>query len=198
MKAKYKLNLKYSIMGLFLILCAYIIISFISGARFSPDQAAKTSRWVENTSVLLGTAETPPYKVYIYENQDKYRTILTGYKFPFWRYRGSSWANKTEDKVKLVGWCSYSDGGAGKGITVVPVQSFDDRVAFIEMGSGPDLQRKPVKTGEVLLFSWEKSIKWNNLKAIACSGDNKVLYKLGYEVNNSKINMDELRWLPKD
>jgi RNA polymerase sigma factor (sigma-70 family) len=46
--------------------------------------------------------------------------------------------------VKLVGWCSgkYDE----KGITVVPVQCFDEQVAYIEMGTN-NRQRKEVKVG---------------------------------------------------
>lgn len=97
-----------------------------------------------------------------------------------------------------MGWCSYVDVENGKGITVVHVQSFDDNVAFIEMGSGADLQRKTVKVGGVLLFSWKKSIKLNDLNAIAYSSDDKELYKLGYKIINSTIHADELRWIPSD
>lgn len=190
--------MKNLFIGLLLITCIYFSILFLSGTRFSPNQVAKASQWVDNTSVLLGTVESPPYTVYVYENADEYRTVLVECRFPFWRSNSSSWANKAEDLVKLVGWCSYADVENGKGITVVPVQSVDDNVAFIEMGSGADLQRKTVKAGGVLLFSWEKSIRWNDLNAIAYSSDNKELYKLGYEITNSTIHSDELRWLPSD
>ncbi|MGB8455794.1 MAG: hypothetical protein WCD89_26195 [Anaerocolumna sp.] len=197
MKVYYKSNMKKLFIGLLLIVCSYVIISLISGARFFPDQVVKTSRWIDdNTSVLLGTVESPPYKVYVYENADEYRTVLIGYKFPFWRLNGSSGRNKTMDIVKLVGWYSYINGETGKGLTVVPVQSFDDNIAYIEMGSGTDLQRKVVNAGEVLFFSWEKSIRWNDLNGIAYSSDNKELYKLRYEIINSTIHPDELRWFP--
>lgn len=192
MKDKYRL--KNLILGPLIIVIIYMIILLLSGARFTPNQVIKTSPWIDKSSVLLATVNSSPYKVYVYENTDKYHTILVKYKFPFWRSDISSWANKTNDKVKLVGWCSYSDGKIG--ITVVPVQSFDDNVAYIKMGFGTDLQQKMVKTGEVLLFSWTKSIRWNDLDAIAYSSDNKELYKLGYEIINSTIHPDELRWLP--
>jgi|GEM_PF-1682223 hypothetical protein len=188
-------NIKKILIGILLLACTVMLLSLGFGARFSADQAVKTSDWIDDSSVLLGTVSSPSYQVYLYENADKYRTILAKYKFPFWRSNSSSWANKTEDMVKLVGWCSYADDN-GQGITVVPVQSFDDNVAFIEMGSGADLQRKAVSTGEVLLFSWEKLIRWNDLNAIAYSSDHEELYKLGYEVNNSTVHTDELRWLP--
>lgn len=97
--------------------------------------------------------------------------------------------------MKLVGWCSCA-GDNGKDITVVPVQSFDENVAFIEMGSGADLQRKAVKPGEVLLFSWEKLKTLNDLNAIAYSSDHKELYKLRHEIINSTMRASELRWLP--
>lgn len=192
LKDKYRLRNLF--LGLLIIVIIYMIILLLSGARFTPIQVVKTSPGIDKSSVLLGTVSSSPYKVFVYENTDKYRTILVKYKFPFWRSDSSSWANKTDDKVKLVGWCSYSDGR--NGITVVPVQSFDDNVAYIKMGSGADLQQKMIKAGEVLLFSWTKSIRWNDLNAIAYSSDNKELYKLEYEIVNSTIHPDGLRWLP--
>lgn len=193
----YLKNMKKLFIGILLITCICVIILLGSGARFSSDQVVKDSHWIDDTSVLLGIVESPPYKVYVYENADEYRTIPVKYRFPFWRSDSSSWSNKTEDMVKLVGWCSYADEN-GNGITVVPVQSFDDNVALIEMGSGADLQRKAVTTGEVLFFSWEKPIRWNDLNAIAYSSDNKELYKLRYEIINSTIRTDELRWFPSE
>lgn len=174
----------------------YVAISFAAGSRFTPDQALKVSEWIDHTSVLLGKVDSDKYQVYVYENSDVYRTIVVEYKFPFWRQNVSSWANKTQDKVKLVGWCSYND--YKNGITVIPVQNFDEQVTYIEMGSDSDLQRKEIKVNEVLLFTWKKSLRWNDLNAVAYSSDNKALYKLGYEINNSTIHADELRWFPAD
>lgn len=182
--------------GLLLVSFFYFCILFLSGARFFPSQAAKGTTEIDNSSVLLGTEGKFPYKVYVYENAENYCTVITEFKFPLWRSDCILWAKNEGDMVKLVGWCSYGKTDAGKGITVVPVQALDENVAYIEMGLGEDRQSKEVKRGETVLFSWDKQIPWNDLNAIAYSMDKKALYSLGYEIVNSTIHSDELRWLP--
>lgn len=188
-------------LSVIIVICAICVVlygaySYVSGKRFDSLQSAQCSQWIDEKSVLLGEAGFHPYKVYLYENEDKYRTIMTQYSFPFWRMGGDSWANKTDDKIKLVGWCSWADGD--KGITVVPIQCFDANVAYIEMGSGTDYERKDVIVGDVVVFAWNKGIMWNDLNAVAYSSDDKQLYELGYEIINSTVKADELRWLPID
>ncbi|MBL4937753.1 hypothetical protein JK636_18775 [Clostridium sp. YIM B02515] len=176
-------------------LCLAIAFSYFSGIRFNAIQAAKYNSYVNEKSILLGDVKIGSYRVFFYENDDKYRTVLTERVFPFWRLNGNSyWANKTDDNIKLVGWCSLNNGE--KGVTTVPVQSFDKKVSYIKMGSNSDLLVKNIPYGEVVIFTWNKGIPWNVLNAIAYSSDNKPLYKLGYEIVNSAIKADELRWLP--
>ncbi|MDF2512956.1 MAG: hypothetical protein K0S04_2822 [Herbinix sp.] len=195
--ANQKLFVKKLIIRLFIFGAICFVFFFISGARFTSKQAINTNPWLEDTSTLLETVDSSPYMVYLYENSDKYLTVIAQYKFPFWKSNTGFWANKTEDMIKLVGWCNYNDG-ADNYITVVPVQSFDENVAFIEMGPVTDRQRKAVKSGEVLIFSWKKSINWNDLNGVAYSIDNQELYHLGYEIVNSTIHPSELRWLPSN
>jgi hypothetical protein len=162
--------------------------------RFSAEQAAGTSRYVDEQSTLLGEVEVGAYKVFFYENEDKYRTVLTKESFGLWKNSNSSWANKTEDQVKLVGWSSMTDRTGGQGVTAIPVQSFDHQVAYIEMGPEKERQRFDLTSGETVIFAWDSPIRWNDLNGIAYSGDGNPLYKLGYETANQPIRTDELRW----
>ncbi len=170
-------------------------LAYTQGVRFSAAQAAGTSRYVDEQSVLLGEVEVGAYKVFFYENEDKYRTVLTKESFGLWRNSSSSWANKTEDQVKLVGWSSMADGGSGQGVTAIPVQSLDPQVAYIEMGPENERKKLELAFGETAIFAWDSPIRWNDLNGIAYSGDGSPLYKLGYETANHSIRTDELRWL---
>lgn len=172
----------------------YFAQAYANGKRIEAYASAQSSHWIDEESILLGEVEMYPFHIFLYENEDKYRTIATKYSFPFWELGSSSWANKTDDLIKLVGW--YSVTSDGEGITVVPIQCFDDNVAYIKMGDNDDRLRKEVKVGEVVIFSWATSLRWNDLNGIAYSKDDKPLYKLGYEIENSFIKTDELRWLP--
>lgn len=178
---------------LFLVSATYFSHAYATGKSFRSYDAAQNSRWIDEASILLKQVDVSPFHVYLYENEDKYRTIVTTYSFPFWSIASSSWANKTEDQIKLVGW--YSESRNGKGITVVPVQSFDEEITYIEMGSSERL-RKEIITGEVTVFSWNRALKWNELNGVAYSADGTPLYKLGYDTQTGMIKIDELRWLP--
>jgi hypothetical protein len=184
--------------GIILILSitALIAYGYVQGIRFDAQQTANINRYVDEKSVLLGEVEINSYKVFFYENEDKYRTIITEKAYFVWKNGNSFWANKNDDKVKLVGWCSMTGTESGKGVTAIPVQSYDKQVAYIEMGPEGDRLIKDVAYGKTSIFAWDKAIRWNDLNAIAYSSSNKPLYKLGYEIVNNHINTDELRWLP--
>lgn len=192
-----RLRKTLTLTGLACIVSLVLITSFAytQGLRFSAEQAAGTSRYVDEQSTLLGEVEVGAYKVFFYENEDKYRTVLTKESFGLWKNSSSSWANKTEDQVKLVGWSSMTDKTGGQGVTAIPVQSLDPQVAYIEMGPDKERQRLELAVGETAIFAWDSSIRWNDLNGIAYSGDGKPLYKLGYEAANHSIRTDELRWL---
>ncbi len=170
-------------------------IAYTQGLRFNAQQAAGTSRYVDEQSTLLGEVEVGAYKVFFYENEDKYRTVLTKESFGLWKNSSSSWANKTEDQVKLVGWSSVGEGRNGQGVTAIPVQSLDPQVAYIEMGPEKKRQKRDAAFGETAIFAWDSPIRWNDLNGIAYSGDGNPLYKLGYDTANPSIRTVELRWL---
>ena len=124
---------------------------------------------------MLGEAEIGSYKVFFYENDDKYHTIITEKWCFLWKLNSSSfWANKFDDTVKLVGWCSITDTGNGEGLTAIPVQSYDERVAYIEMGPEDYRIMKSVSFGDTVIFAWDKGIPWNDLNAIAYSSDGQT------------------------
>lgn len=193
-RVKRRRTIMTACISLIIVLILYAAYSYAVGGRFDAYQCAQNSYWVDEQSILLGDVESGSFHVYLYENEDKYRTIGTKYSFPFWMPGNSSWANKTNDSVKLVGWYSQKDGDSG--ITVVPVQCFDENVAYIEMGDGENRLRKEVKIGDVIIFSWPDGIRWNDLNGLAYSNDGEPLYRLGYDVTDSVIVVDELRWLP--
>lgn len=180
-----------------LCLCGLGSYAYADGVRFAARQAAQSSRYVDEKSVLLADMQVNSYRLFFYENDDKYRTILTHNILGVWKLNGNSfWANKTDDAVKLVGWCSLEDPEKGLGIMAVPVQSFDAHVAYIEMGPQDDRIKIDVAPGDLAIFSWCYSLRWNDLDGVAYDADGRPLYELGYEVNGGTIKPNELRWLP--
>lgn len=147
-------------------------------------------------AVLLGEVEIDSFNILFYENDDKYLTLI---KEQVSSYENSIEVLKFEDNVKLVGWCSMRLSDYGKEVTAIPVQSFDEKVAYITMGKDIHRNSKNISYGEVVVFAWDKLMSWNDLEAIAYSSDDIPLYELGYEIRRGEpIKTNELRWLPLD
>jgi len=143
---------------------------------------------------LIDEINTKYFKVFLYDDVDKYQTITVERIGPFWKLNGfSTYVNKTNDSLKLIGWCHLQI--KDKGVTVVPVQSFDRNVAYIKMGSFSDELIKDIPYGEIVVFTWDKIVRWNDLNAVAYSNEDKPLYTLGYEIINSYIDINGLKWI---
>lgn len=171
----------------------FCFISYSLGYRLTPYKSSQAVEEITDKSILLADIKMDSYHVYFYENEDVYRTIICQYNFPFWKSSINFYANKTEDKVKLVGWCSAGDNRGA--ITMIPVQNFDENVAYIEMGFNVGRYAQETPVGDVIVFTWDKSIPWNDLDGIAYNKSGEPLYYMGYEIKNNTIHPDELRWL---
>lgn len=187
---KNKLQIFKIVVVLVILFC---FISYSLGYRLTPYQSSQAVEEITDKSILLADIKMDSYHVYFYENEDKYRTIICQYNFPFWKSNIRFYANKTEDKVKLVGWCSAGDSRSA--ITMITIQNFDENVAYIEMGFNAGRYAQETPVGDVIVFTWDKSIPWNDLDGIAYNKSGEPLYQLGYEIKNNTIHRDELRWL---
>lgn len=99
------------------------------------------------------------------------------------------------DAVKTVGLISLKDQNS-KQITVFAVQTKDPNIRFIEAGSNSDRQRKPITLNETVVFSWDKTLLWNDINAIAFDKDNLQSYKYEFLQNVTTISTKDLRWYP--
>jgi len=175
-----------------------IFTSYATGIRFTSLQAANADQFVSKESTLLDDVEIGSFKIFLYENDDRYRTVIVEQLYRFWKLNGNSfYTNKTNDSLKLVGLCRLQT--KDKGVTVVPVQSFDTKVAYIKMGTVNDEIMKNISYGQVTFFVWDKYLPWNDFNAVAYSNEDTPLYILfGYDIVNNSANVSELRWYPFD
>lgn len=182
-----------------LIVIVIILLSYgyIRGIRFDARRAAETNRYIDKESVLLGKAAVNSHEIFFYENEDQYHIIMTERAFFGWKPSNSSfYAKKTNDPVEMVGRYSMAASRDGNGLTAIAVQSCDKDVSCIAMGPVDNRIEKDITCGDAVIFTWNTSIRWNDLNAIAYSDDGNPLYLLAYEIAGGQIKADELRWLP--
>lgn len=166
---------------------------FVNGYRFSSLEAAKLSPQISNDSKYIDELDYNTGKLYLFDSSGQYHTVVVEKDLLLWKSYSSFWTNKTSDKVQLIGWCSENNPNGS--VTAVFVKCFDNSVSYIEMGKDEYRIRKDIKGQKDIIFSWNKCFPWNNLHGIAYSKDGKSLYELGYEIKDSTIHADELRWL---
>ena len=179
-----------------MVICITAVTFYLTGVRFHAQQAARASSYVDEGTILLADADIDSHRIFFYENADQYNTVLTKKYLIMWgNSSGSFRVPKTDDAVKLVGWCSFGDGQNHEGFTAIAVQNYDEDVMYIKMGPDNDRVVQNTPCGETTVFLWNKCIRWNDLNAVAYSVDEKPLYQLGYETENNQIITDELKWL---
>ena len=169
------------------------IFLFVNGYRFSSFEAAKLSPQISSDSKYIDELDYNTGKLYLFENSDRYHTVVAEKNLLLWKSDCSFWINKTSDKVQLIGWCSKNNSNGS--VTAVFVKCLDNSVGYIEMGKDEYRVRKNVNGQTNVIFSWNKCFPWNDLHGVAYSKDGKALYELGYEIKDSTIHIDELRWL---
>lgn len=189
-----KKNTHKIIVILVLILLLLIPFYFISGYRFTPMQATKSSQFIKGDFKVFGEVDRDWAIVYLLETQDGIKTATAVKRGIMWRCPSVTYFYDDiimNDKVKTVGWESLIE--KNRQITVFAVQTTDPDVKFIEAGPDSERQRKDIDLNETIIFVWEKAA--TDLNAIAYNQDNKQLYK--YEYNPEHLNFTDqtdLRW----
>lgn len=188
------MNKKFIILPFIII--AFIVFFFISGYKLTAKSSVESSLNLHGDENVFGEVKRDWGIVYLLDTHKGIKTALATKKGLLWSCSTSTYFFDDvikNDLVKTVGWMSIKDAN-NKQITVFAVQTNDPKVRFIEVGSSSDRQRKPIALNETVIFSWDKSIIWNDLNAIAFDKDNIQLYKYGYPKNVSSINANDLRW----
>ncbi|WP_262681494.1 hypothetical protein [Paenibacillus sp. J5C2022] len=130
----------------------------------------------------------------IFDSEEKPITVISIRKFGFlWVSRMSVYYYHNDDSIKTIGGISLNN--EKEKATVFSVMVNEPQVTYIE--AGPELKRlkKEVQLGKSITFSWEETINWNVLNAIAFNSEGKPLYEYRYAKSNF-IRFEDLKWYP--
>jgi len=159
------------------------------GYRFTGLQAAKNNFEISKGAQLIGQVNYNWGNVYLFKTNKGPRTIISKRFGLLWSASVGFSMNDSNDAISVVGW------GNDTKCTVYAVEALDNNVKYIEMGSEGSRIRKYVGKENPIIFSWNKSIPWNDFNGIAYSTNGEAIYELRYPQNKSYINpTDDLKW----
>jgi len=190
----------FKILGCATVLVFSLIIAFIIfgifGFRFNPEMAARAHFAVEKEKVASSLIDfmIGPHRIYIFETDSTYLTVLARRSVLLWRSNDSVWIKKFNDKIVTIGIYSLNEDHIEDRFTLLAFINNDSNITYIEAGPPSERLRLNTPEGEITLFLWNKSIPWNDWNAIAYTVDHEALYELRYEVNNGILHSDGLRW----
>lgn len=184
---------------LFLLVATTVLVFIfitISGYRFTAKGAVKAHPFLEKDSKLVEMVKSKYSDVYVYSVKDYYLTIVPQKKGFLWVAPSSNTTkdiNDKNDKVRTIGWDSYSH--SSKLMIVMVVEVLDDKVFYIEAGPESDRIKKKVENGKYIIFEWEKAYFVHDVNPIALSESGDKLYMYGYNpLTPNFLDGKELRW----
>ncbi|WP_044338973.1 hypothetical protein [Rossellomorea aquimaris] len=171
-----------------------VVMFMLSNYRFTPESAALSNpaltddfEYVDQHG--LGEAEVLLFKS---DEKEEYMTVLAEKSGLLYRSNSSTYTPYTSDPLQLVGGMSLAT--EENALTYLSVISNDDKVAYIEAGVEPHVERRGVSVGErvSLLFPFSENI--NKLNATAFDQNGKKLYYLGYPKGTNMFRQEDFRW----
>lgn len=181
-------------MAVILILIIALII-YIQGFAYDPLTAAERNQWISADAKVIGQTTVGNQYIFVFEINEEYRTIIVQKHLFLWKSVNCSFrSEKSSDLMRLITYCGVSLDDHTE-ITAVFIQNFDNNVSFVKIGEGSDELEKTIIPGEVVAFTWQKIICFNDLNAVAYSNKSLPLYVLGYEIKGGVLYADDLRWI---
>ena len=172
-------------------LVLFVAIGYLMGGRFDPLKAALRLPSVGEQAQLLGQHSSKKRRVYVFDNGDYYYTVMSAYRFPFWRAdKRTTYAYRNDDDVQLLGW--YQERNRLNTMTVIPLRSFDPEVTTFVLGR--DRVEQVSGTGEVLFFYWDRVVSWKELDGQALDAEGTVRYTLGYDDYGQSTTTSDIHW----
>lgn len=168
-----------------------LVLLIISGYRLTGIQAAKAHFAVGRDVQLLGQVQYDWGSIYILNTPKGYRTAISERYGFLWRTQDATYMFENSDLIKTVGGVSVLERA-----TVYAVEVTDEKVSYIEIGPQPDRIRKYSGDGNPIIFSWDKSISWNDFNGIAYSKEGVPIYEYKYPRDTNFIKHEDLRWYP--
>jgi len=172
-----------------ILILAIIGVLYISGYRFTGEQAARAFFTVDKNSKYMTEVDYDWGTVYLFDTPEGPRTVIAEKKSFLWVARTGFHLEKSEDGIQTMGWA------IDERCTVIALKVIDPDVSFIDAGDGNFRKRMHINGEEMIIFSWTAAVDWQRLNGIAYSGDGEILYEYRYPHSNV-IHMKDLKWHP--
>ncbi|MCY6485409.1 hypothetical protein OW763_13820 [Clostridium aestuarii] len=171
---------------LFILISVYL---YTMGYRLTEVEAAKVHLGVGKNAQLFEQVNYKWGTVCLFNTPKGPRTAIAEKYMFLWKTRVAFHMTNSQDLIKTVGWANNEK------CTVYAVESTDDNLAYIEMGSGSDRIKIYSEENEPMIFQWSKPIRWNDFNGIAYSKNGEAIYEFRYPKGNV-LNISEIRWFP--
>ncbi len=182
----------------------YILIVFLvlllslyfTGYRFTPKQAADAHSFLERGSQVISEVDIGWGYTYTYKLPDSYLTVMATKKGLLWRASVSTYIkdiNIKNDKIRTIGWMSYTNSEKKKA-TIVVIENEDEDVVSIESGKVTQRNKKNIGNGELVIFIWDEALFPHDINPVALSKDNIELYRYGYPLGTTTFIDKDLKW----
>lgn len=180
------------------LLIVIALIFYISGYRFTALSAAKSHSFLSKDAELVEQFDTGSSVLFLFKSDEEklYRTVRSEKSGVFFRSSASTFIPYSSDKIQTVGGISFTTNNDA--VTLLSVISYDEDVAYIEMGVEPNVERKEVNKGERISFLFPFSKGLVLLYPIALNKDGKILYYYGYPKDSNISHSEDIKWYRVD
>ncbi|GGF14395.1 hypothetical protein GCM10010954_11290 [Halobacillus andaensis] len=187
--------------GLILVVTAIalpLIFLFAYEPSFTAKGAVEKHFEYENDLQYLNKIEAGNFQAWLFndEEEGEYKTFLVKKDGLFYESPLSTYIeHQTDASLETLSSIDYTD--ETDALTLLVVQSMDPDVDKIEAGEETNRKENEVEEGEISVFSWDRSISFDEMNAAAYDGQGEVLYYFGLEKDET-TNVDNLGWFEEE
>ncbi len=176
------------------VLVIMVALIFLSGYRFTALSAANNHAFLSSDAELIDQYKIGSSGIFIFksEEENEYRTVMTEKSGLLFSGNQSTFIPYNSDELQLVGAASFINDKDEA--SFISFKSNDDKVAYIEAGVEPHIERKEIKKEERVSFLFPFSEQINFLYPTAFDKDGNELYYFGFPKDSNMHNQDDLRW----
>lgn len=179
------------------LLIGILLLFFISGYKFASFSAAKANAFLLKDAEMIEEYKTGSSVIYLFKSEEEklYQTVLSEKSGLFFRSSSSTSIPYSSDELQTIGGISFTN--EKDEATLLSIVSNDEKVAYIEAGVEPNIERKEINKGERISFLFQFSEQINFLNPTAFDNEGKALYYYGLPKNVSHVNIPkDLKWHP--
>ncbi|WP_431799864.1 hypothetical protein [Halobacillus andaensis] len=79
-------------------------------------------------------------------------------------------------------------------MTLLIVRSSDERINSIEAGRESNRKVKEVEEGDVVVFSWDESVPFDVMNAVAYDEQEEALFYYGFPEDEANLDASDVGW----